>query len=160
MNKTQKKIKRRACYNRIWSWSPMPCEKHGPRASVTTKTMFFTRHGRPWSNPTMIYQSRSMDMLRGISKHWCASVWLCISVSCVLQSTGIILSMGSAKGGRRHNVTSSLIGWAHTQNDPWIINGKVTLQRNTFSSSDTCTLFRPLTESILDTDNGCHLVDL
>ena len=44
----------------------MPCEKHGPRASVTTKTrpsasvfvywvpraMFFTRHGRPWSNPT------------------------------------------------------------------------------------------------------------
>ena len=30
---------------RIWSWSPVPCEKHGPRA------MFFTRHGRPWSNP-------------------------------------------------------------------------------------------------------------
>ena len=29
------------CYNRIWSWSPMPCEKHGPRASVTTKTSAF-----------------------------------------------------------------------------------------------------------------------
>ena len=25
------------CYNRICSWSPMPCEKHGPWASVTTK---------------------------------------------------------------------------------------------------------------------------
>ena len=25
----------------IWSWSPMPCEKHGPRASVTTKTSTF-----------------------------------------------------------------------------------------------------------------------
>ena len=46
----------------------MPYEKHGPRASVTTKTsasvfvywvpraMFFTRHGRPWSNPTTQYQ--------------------------------------------------------------------------------------------------------
>ena len=39
--KHRKKIKRWACYNRIWSWSPMPCEKHGPRASVTTKTSAF-----------------------------------------------------------------------------------------------------------------------
>ena len=36
-----KKINLRACYNRIWSWSPMPCEKHGPRASITTKTSAF-----------------------------------------------------------------------------------------------------------------------
>ena len=35
------KINQWACYNRIWSWSPMPCEKHGPRASVTTKTSAF-----------------------------------------------------------------------------------------------------------------------
>ena len=32
---------KRACYNSIWSWSPMPCEKDGPRASVTTKTSAF-----------------------------------------------------------------------------------------------------------------------
>ena len=32
---------------------------------------------------------------------------------------GIILSMGSANESRRYIVTSSLIGWAHTQNDPW-----------------------------------------
>ena len=38
MNKTWKKINQRACYNRIWSWSPVPCEKHGSWASVTTKT--------------------------------------------------------------------------------------------------------------------------
>ena len=25
----------------LWSWSPMPCEKHGPRASITTKTSAF-----------------------------------------------------------------------------------------------------------------------
>ena len=25
----------------IWLWSPMQCEKHGPRASVTTKTWAF-----------------------------------------------------------------------------------------------------------------------
>ena len=41
MNETRKKINQRTCYNRIWSWSPMPCEKHGPRASVTTKTSAF-----------------------------------------------------------------------------------------------------------------------
>ena len=31
--------------------------------------------------------------------------------------SGIMLGMGSANEGRRYNVTSSLIGWAHTQND-------------------------------------------
>ena len=49
----------------IWSWSPMPCEKHGPRDSVdknrgrrpsfcrywNLRAMFFTGYGRPWSNP-------------------------------------------------------------------------------------------------------------
>ena len=30
--------------------------------------------------------------------------------------TGVILGMGSANERRRYNVTSSLIGWAHTQN--------------------------------------------
>ena len=30
---------------------------------------------------------------------------------------GVILGMGSANERRRYNVTSSLIGWAHTQND-------------------------------------------
>ena len=34
-------------------------------------------------------------------------------------ASGIILRMGSAKEGRRYIVTSSLIGWAHTQNDLW-----------------------------------------
>ena len=33
---------------------------------------------------------------------------------------GIILGMGSANERRRYIVTSSLIGWAHTQNDPCI----------------------------------------
>ena len=32
--------------------------------------------------------------------------------------TGIILNMCSANDSRRCIVTSSLIGWAHTQNDP------------------------------------------
>ena len=31
---------------------------------------------------------------------------------------GIILYMRPANERRHHNVTSSLIGWAHTQNDP------------------------------------------
>ena len=52
---------------RIWSWSPVPCEKHDPRDSVDKNrcfcrywgpwAMFFTRNGRPWSNPII---SRSL----------------------------------------------------------------------------------------------------
>ena len=34
-------------------------------------------------------------------------------------STGIILYMRRANERRRYIVTSSLIGWAHLQNDPW-----------------------------------------
>ena len=34
------------------------------------------------------------------------------------ESSGIILSMCPANERWRYNVTSSLIGWAHTQNDP------------------------------------------
>ena len=34
--------------------------------------------------------------------------------------TGIMSHMCPANERRRYNVTSSLIGWAHTQNDPWL----------------------------------------
>ena len=34
-------------------------------------------------------------------------------------SAGIILVMSSANGRRCYNVTSSLIGWVNTHNDPW-----------------------------------------
>ena len=34
-------------------------------------------------------------------------------------NAGIILCMHTANERWRYNVRSSLIGWAHTQNDPW-----------------------------------------
>ena len=37
----------------------------------------------------------------------------------VSDASGIILGMGSANEKRCYNVTSSLIGWAHTQNDTY-----------------------------------------
>ena len=37
--------------------------------------------------------------------------------------SGVILGMGLANERRRYNVTSSLIGWPHTQNDPCICAG-------------------------------------
>ena len=37
----RKNINQWACYNRIWSWTPVPCEKHDPWASVMTKTSAF-----------------------------------------------------------------------------------------------------------------------
>ena len=64
---------------RMWSWSPMPCEKHGPRDSIDKnrgrgfcrywgpRAMFFTRHGRPWSNPII---ARSLiDFFSGFYSH-------------------------------------------------------------------------------------------
>ena len=45
---------------------------------------------------------------------------------------GIIPGMGSANERRRYNVTSALIGWAHTQNDLWII-----MHKNTWICSAT-----------------------
>ena len=35
------------------------------------------------------------------------------------QESGIILYMRPANERRRYIVTASLIGWVHTQNDPW-----------------------------------------
>ena len=43
---------------------------------------------------------------------WCC--WWCHDIA------GIILGMGLASERWRYNVMSSLIGWAHTQNDPCI----------------------------------------
>ena len=40
------------------------------------------------------------------------------------ENTRIILYMRPANGRRRYIVTSSLIGWAHIQNDPWRITQK------------------------------------
>ena len=39
----------------------------------------------------------------------------------VVGYSGIILFMGSAIERRRYIVTSSLIGWAHVQNGPWVL---------------------------------------
>ena len=43
---------------------------------------------------------------------------ICEGVHTAGEFSGIILGMGSVNERRRHSVTSSLIGWAHTQNDP------------------------------------------
>ena len=46
--------------------------------------------------------------------HW---IWSFGAIS--YEHTGIILYMRSANERWRYTVTPSLIGWAHTQNDPW-----------------------------------------
>ena len=42
----------------------------------------------------------------------------CLPATSFTHFTGIILGMGSANKRRRYNLTPSLIGWAHTQNNP------------------------------------------
>ena len=39
-----------------------------------------------------------------------------------IQYPGIILCMCPANGRPRYTVTSSIIGWTHTQNDPWTLH--------------------------------------
>ena len=48
-----------------------------------------------------------------------------LTLRCQLISSlsGTILCMRRANEGRRYNVTSSLIGWAHAQKDPCIFSG-------------------------------------
>ena len=52
--------------------------------------------------------------------------------SCV---AGIVLCMGSANERRRYNVTSSLIGWAQTQIDPWCWNSTLRAPLSQFISN-------------------------
>ena len=56
-------------------------------------------------------------LLRHVTQH----------VFMVLWYSGIILGMDSANERRRYIVTPPLIGWAHTQKDPWILHTKLDL---------------------------------
>ena len=47
----------------------------------------------------------------------CLMVFFCHGLCWI---TGIMLAMGSANERRRYDVTSSLIGWTYTHNDPWL----------------------------------------
>ena len=47
---------------------------------------------------------------------------MCQQYLCLYGLAGIILGMGWTKERRRYNVTPSLVGPAHTQNDPWVWN--------------------------------------
>ena len=54
MNK-MKKMNQWACYNRIWTWpSGLSYDKN--LGYWVPRAMFFTRHGRPWSNPTALHK--------------------------------------------------------------------------------------------------------
>ena len=65
-------------------------------------------------------------------QHWLGplpvcSTWASISArvrGALRHVAGIILGMGTANGRRRYYVTPSLIGWAHTQNDPCAVVDK------------------------------------
>ena len=45
---------------------------------------------------------------------------MCFEYRDALPFPGIILGMGLANKRRRYNVTSFIIGWAHTKKDPCI----------------------------------------
>ena len=45
--------------------------------------------------------------------------FLCDDIDMLVHNAARIMGMGSAKERRRYIVTPPLIGWAHTQDDPW-----------------------------------------
>ena len=59
---------------------------------------------------------------------WSCAIHLRATSQKMLQISGIILCMRPANERRRYNVTSSPIGWAHSQNDPWISITKMRLK--------------------------------
>ena len=58
-----------------------------------------------------------MRCIYGMTSSW--RYWYRHRTTVQSRNPWIILGMGSANGKKRYNVTSSLIGWAHTQNDSW-----------------------------------------
>ena len=56
-------------------------------------------------------------------------------------NSGIILCMRPANGRRRYNVTPSLIGWVHTQNDPGNWSSQSHYRNTEMSSSHLLTLW-------------------
>ena len=66
----------------------------------------------------------------------------------VTKRTMIILCMCAANERRPYSVTSSLIGWVHSQNDPW------KSQEN--ASRDVCRIF-PFTDKLIPLEHDeCH----
>ena len=61
---------------------------------------------------------------------------------------GIILDMGLANERRRYNVTSSLIGWTHIQNDPCVI----------LSIGDFDIMYHQFLIVIYSVSHGCFLL--
>ena len=56
-------------------------------------------------------------------------------------ASGINLSVGSANERRRYYVTSSVIGRAHTQNDPWVYKFNLqAISSNAVTTSDVAPL--------------------
>ena len=49
----------------------------------------------------------------------------------------MILDIGSVNENRRYNVTSALIGWAHTHNDPDLGTHKIVMGYTLYMDRDT-----------------------
>ena len=80
-----------------------------------------------WTMP-MAWSDSSIKRLITASEAitWCQCCMLWKHLKWNTQSikfllAGIILGVGLANERRRYIVTSSLIGWAHTENDPWLV---------------------------------------
>ena len=80
-------------------------------------------------NPLIQFQHQKVPQDNVISHQ---PVWMTSSYIVLNGITaGIILCMHPANGRRHYNVMSSVIGWVHSQNDPWLLIIKITFVLST-----------------------------
>ena len=73
---------------------------------------------------------------------------LCMCISCI-SCAGIILCMLPANERWRYNVTSSLIGWPHTQNHPWYVYQRKKIWIILYIIPATCHILINTTQNVL-----------
>ena len=115
---------------RLWYHSiSVPCVPvYQPNPQCTVRAVWWTTSWRwlsslapatrwatqsPWRrhmNTSLVWCSWTTGVVSGAEKKWHCSARGIVKA-------GITLCVGSANARRRYNVTSSLIGWAHAQND-------------------------------------------
>ena len=106
----------------IQQWAPMTF----PWGQFCWKYSWHQSPNCFWKIICLKSQSRSQcvnffDLVRHIVLQSSAVITRCNITWYHLEYLGILLCMRPANERWRHNVMSSLTGWVHTQNDPWIL---------------------------------------
>ena len=114
-----------------------------------------TQHGKSTTDSDSVLQYSCMvspcyhyaNFITYFSRHF--EIWRAVIIN--NQDLRNILCMRPANEKRRYSVTSSLIGWAHTQTDPW----RLCLQKN----RSKMFTFKAIWDKIINRFRSCEKVE-